>query len=346
MSRMLEALRRIENRPPQQRPDEGPAPPEETWDREPRQPDLGPPQAIAEEMLEELEAAVALSACPELPLGGADGGDPLPLLTKAATEDSAAKASLAPIAVEDWLESWAAPDEMETVASQETTLPECLPCDIEPAPVPPPSSGERAQSAAKTWRNPDDLDACAALADKVLGQLLSNRPAVLLFTSAGDGDGKTATVARLAPLLAERTAGEVLVVDANLRSPGLTARFGLAEGQRSAGAWTGSAAWPDLVVPTEMPGLSFLPAWGIGGKSAGGAFDWGKVLREMVQHYRLVLVDAPSMACPEAAQMTCCCEGSYLVVRLGRTSGRALRQAARAIEQGRGRLLGCIVVEP
>ena len=55
-----------------------------------------------------------------------------------------------------------------------------------------------------------------------------DRPAVVALTSPGDGDGKTGLLLALAPQLAHRIAGGILVVDANFRKPDLTARLGAA----------------------------------------------------------------------------------------------------------------------
>ena len=62
-------------------------------------------------------------------------------------------------------------------------------------------------------------DPYAATAQQILRQLPRGRSQVLLFTSPADGQGKTMTLARLAPLLARGMEGNVLVVDANFRNP-------------------------------------------------------------------------------------------------------------------------------
>lgn len=187
----------------------------------------------------------------------------------------------------------------------------------------------------------------AELADKILGQLIAGRAAAVLFTSAEDDEGATGTLARLAPALAERFPGEVLAVDANPHRPGLAAQFGLEPLEETPDAWAGADAWQSLVRLAGIPRLSVLS----GGKSSTAidtgpiAPDWGSVLRATVRHYGLVLVDGASAAHPDAMRIACCCEATYLIVRLGRTSVRSARRAARTIQQGRGRLMGCIVIE-
>ena len=70
-------------------------------------------------------------------------------------------------------------------------------------------------------------DPFAALAESIVAQWAApggenseTAPAVLLFTSPGEGEGKSTTLARLAPELQRRVSGEVLVVDGSLRAAG------------------------------------------------------------------------------------------------------------------------------
>ena len=58
-----------------------------------------------------------------------------------------------------------------------------------------------------------------------------------------------------------------------------------------------------------------------------------------------MILDAPSLAHAEAAPLARCCDGAYLVVRLGHTARRAVAEAARALRAKGGRLLGCLVVK-
>jgi Mrp family chromosome partitioning ATPase len=201
--------------------------------------------------------------------------------------------------------------------------------------------------------DPEMARACAGLADKMLRQLSLDRPKVVAFTSPGDGDGKTSLLAALAPQLAKRVAGGVLAVDANLRKPDLTARLQMPPGDPPAGAL--------LVYPTNLQRLSVLPAprsWANFPVAPGSAaslscrraefsppgYDrlWIEQLRE---GWSLVLLDTASLAQPEASPLIRHCDGVYLVVRLGHTARRAIGEAARAIRNSGGRLLGCAVVK-
>ncbi len=237
--------------------------------------------------------------------------------------------------------------QVETALAAETpVLPLPLPADAADWPVPdaasrpapPPSdAAPPAETAATT-------DPYGAMAGAVMAQL-SPADATLLFTSAGPGEEKTATVARLAAALAERVSGRVLAIDGNLRAPELAARLGVQSTTGLADVLAGKASWNDAVQPTVMRGLSVLPGGTFAASSAtpdGSAL--GRLLAELRNHYRLVLVDAASLLYAETAPLAASCDATYLVVRLGSTTRRAVAAAATAIRQCQGRLRGSIVV--
>ncbi len=178
----------------------------------------------------------------------------------------------------------------------------------------------------------------AKTADAILHQLsrgadlsdcFLHRPTVIAFTSPGDGDGKTSVLAGLAPQLAQKITASLLVVDANERKPDLSETLGLP-------SWQDADTGPALIYPTSVLGLNFLPA-----SSCWKGLSWIDDLR---QTWPLVLIDTPSLANPDVGPLTRCCDGVYLVVRLGRTPRIAVRQATRAISDAGGRLLGSVVI--
>jgi Mrp family chromosome partitioning ATPase len=174
--------------------------------------------------------------------------------------------------------------------------------------------------------------ACADTADAILRQLPGGRATAVAFTSPGDGDGKTSLLIALAPQLATRVTGSILVVDANFRRPSLTAQLKVPTGEPDARSV--------LIYPTSLPRLSVLPA-SENGQSRSLNPAWIKELRE---GWPLVLLDMASLVHPEAAPLLQCCDGVYLVVRLGYTPRRAVAEAAQIIHGAGGRLLGCVMV--
>lgn len=179
------------------------------------------------------------------------------------------------------------------------------------------------------------------LADNVLGRLASAGAAALMFTSPGEGEGKTSTLVSLAAVLAEMVPDEIVAVDANFHNPALAERFGVRAAGGLADVLTGAATWRDVVRKTSVPRLSVMPA----GEAAASlqTDQLHPVLDALRSHYRFVLLDAASLFYPEVAPLSRLCEGTCLVVELGRTPRRAARQAVRLIEHCGGRVLGCVL---
>jgi Mrp family chromosome partitioning ATPase len=137
------------------------------------------------------------------------------------------------------------------------------------------------------------------------------------------------------------------VVDANVRNPDLTGRLNTPPDL----GWTGdvggrtprtrrTAQTPALPIrATSIRQLSFLPA----------PLDESDLDRSQIDELRkaasLVLLDAPSLAHEETLPLLRCCDGVYLVVRLGHTARRAVADAARLLRASGCRLLGYMVVE-
>ncbi len=184
------------------------------------------------------------------------------------------------------------------------------------------------------------------LADNILSQLPSDRPATLMFTSPGDGTGKTGLLVPLATALLERTTGELLVIDGNLHKPGLASRLGVEADRGLADVLLGAANWQQVVRPTVVERLNILP--GVEFPATGGRppqrLNLEPLLEELADHYKLVLIDTASLAYPEVAQMSRYCDGTYLVVRIGHTRRRTVAEAARVLQRCGGRLLGCVVL--
>jgi capsular exopolysaccharide synthesis family protein len=99
-------------------------------------------------------------------------------------------------------------------------------------------------------------------------QPLLRGPATILVTSAGDGEGRTTTAANLAIAIAQAGA-RVVLVDADLRNPGLHTAFGLDDVVGLADVLTGEVSPARALRDTSVPGLRLMTA----GPGAAGAGD-------------------------------------------------------------------------
>lgn len=178
----------------------------------------------------------------------------------------------------------------------------------------------------------EDMAAGVRLADAIVEHLSAEQPAVVGITSPSNGDGKTCVTTVLAPELAKRVDGGVIAVDADYRKADLTGLLSLA-----------ASRTPDnspLVYPTDVPGLSVLP------RPPG--LEWQYLDADWIEQFRegwpLAILDLGSLENAETASVLRYCDGVCLVVRLGQTPRRMVREAGRVVRANGGRLWGSIVV--
>ena len=104
------------------------------------------------------------------------------------------------------------------------------------------------------------VDAYKILRTQVMHRLRENDWNVLGVTSPGHGEGKTLTAVNLAASLAMETSQTVLLVDADLRSPGIHEVFGLDDCPGLADYLLDDAPVEDLLVHPGIGRFVLLPA--------------------------------------------------------------------------------------
>jgi Mrp family chromosome partitioning ATPase len=192
----------------------------------------------------------------------------------------------------------------------------------------------------------EERGAFGAMARNVLAQLPGEGPAAIFFTSPTDGEGKTETILPLAEALIEESGRRTILVDANLHRPDLTREWRFNSRKGIFDVLAGEADWWEAVQETGIPKLSILLNNGLATRQGiiAQPLAFSELLDNLKREYRLVLIDGASLAHQETIPMVRHCQGVYLVVRLGHSRPRAVREARRVIEQAGGKLLGCIAV--
>ena len=140
----------------------------------------------------------------------------------------------------------------------------------------------------------------------------------IAVTSAGIGEGKSTTLGNLAVALAQ-SGHRVVVVDADLRRPGLHTLFGLdnREGLTNAVAANGSDIF---VQETAVPGLRLLASGPVPASPSEiiSSKHFESVLKALRTDADYVLVDAPPAgALSDAATIAARVDGVILVVSAG-----------------------------
>ena len=188
----------------------------------------------------------------------------------------------------------------------------------------------------------------------------------LLFTSACEGEGRSAALANTAVALA-RTGSRVVVVDADLRSPSLHRYFGLPNDEGVISVGTGrmslGAALQSVDVALERESsVSGSPATGGEGRLASldvltsgpsvldpGELIAGKamarVLAELKTSADVVLIDSPGvLATADALSLAGIVDGLVFVVDAHHVTRRALRQSKESLDLLPCHILGILLM--
>ena len=165
----------------------------------------------------------------------------------------------------------------------------------------------------------------------------------VLVASALAEEGKTLTATNLALTLSESYRKKVLLVDADLRRPGINIAFGIA---KQAGLSEALAADvpQKLAVIQLSPNLAVLPAGHPNSDPMHGltSLRMSQILDEASQMFDWVIIDSPPVGIlPDAKLLARMVDSVVLVVAAGSTPYGAIQRAADAL--GRDRILGVVL---
>ena len=191
-----------------------------------------------------------------------------------------------------------------------------------------PVLAEIPESSAPLAFGADDAPSAHAEAYRRLRSHLSHAPSgrslgSVVVTSAAAGDGRTAVAANLALALAH-SGTDVVLVDADLRSPGVTQLLGLPEGPGLSSLLTGAAPL-EAALRQWRAGLSLRvitsgPAVANPGDLL-SAPRMTSLVNALVEHGLTLIIDAPSLAAAaDAAALARIADGALVVARCGRTT--------------------------
>jgi succinoglycan biosynthesis transport protein ExoP len=165
----------------------------------------------------------------------------------------------------------------------------------------------------------------------------SNPPRTILVTSALEKEGKSTVSTNLAAVLAQGT-GRVLLVDADMRHPGVSRRFGFF-GSGYGGLSTVLSeddVTAEVVQPTEIPRLSILPAAPSPSSPSDllGSTRMRQLVEEWRESYDYVVIDTPPLlAVTDATIPSQLADVTLLIARHGVSTRRSLRRAHKSLAE-------------
>jgi capsular exopolysaccharide synthesis family protein len=212
-------------------------------------------------------------------------------------------------------------------------------------------AGSKALVKAKAHRPSSQVtafeEAVRTLRDSILLSDPTRRPRSLLMTSAVPREGKTTTSTHLA-IAHSLQKRKTLLIDADLRRPGVHGKFGLPNDRGLCEVVKGEVAWRDVVQKVEgLPDLSVLTA---GTASRHAADRLGvtleKLLEEAELEYDLVIVDAPPLlGFAEPLQMAAVVDGVVVVTLAGQTNRNAVASVLSSLKRLKTNVLGVTLNE-
>jgi capsular exopolysaccharide synthesis family protein len=169
----------------------------------------------------------------------------------------------------------------------------------------------------------------------------------ILFTSTLPGVDLTSVVANFAVSLAQ-TGASVLVVDADMRNPGLHKRFGAEDGIGLGDYLSGEAAVPAVKRPLkQLPNLSLLTSGerpALPSESL-ASDNFRSFTEKLDSSYDYIIVkSAPLLLVSDALPLASWADCTVLVAQYGATGSSELATARKLLNQSRARIAGVVLL--
>ncbi len=167
----------------------------------------------------------------------------------------------------------------------------------------------------------------------------------LLVTSAGEGEGKSTTVANLGVCFAQADRA-VLLIDADLRRPTINTFFRQPASPGLSSYLAGDSLLDAVIQKTAVPNLSTIASGPTPPNPAElvGSRRMRDLLDAVGERFDIVLLDSPPiLAVSDAGALVPTADGVLLVVGSGSAARVALRRAREAVQAVQGRIVGAVL---
>jgi capsular exopolysaccharide synthesis family protein len=167
----------------------------------------------------------------------------------------------------------------------------------------------------------------------------------ILVTSAEKAEGKTTLATNLALAMAE-AGQQVLLLDANLRSPMIHEIFSISNEAGLTSVLSGRAGLDRCIIPTGLGQLDLLPCGPVPFNAAETINNqiFADLLADLSEEYDYVVVDSPAvLPVTDSRILGAMCDVTLMLVRSGRTPRRAAADARDGVLGFGANLLGIVV---
>jgi receptor protein-tyrosine kinase/non-specific protein-tyrosine kinase len=175
----------------------------------------------------------------------------------------------------------------------------------------------------------------------------SNDKRCILITSSVSGEGKTLTASNLAISIAQEIQQYVLLIDADLRRPGLYKYFGVPSSPGLSEYLNENIDLSQLLVKTPVPKLSILPAGKPTNKAAElfASQKMRNLVREIKSRYddRYIIIDStPVMSTTESDILSQQADKIVFVVKAGKTPREVVKRSLFHLEKNKDKIIGIV----
>lgn len=168
---------------------------------------------------------------------------------------------------------------------------------------------------------------------------------VVLVTSPGPGDGKTAVVINLAVTLAHG-GQRVLIIDCNFRRPSIRELLPNTRREGLSNVLIGQGRWTDYVSNTDLPNVDVLSSGPMPPRPAEllGSRYMTELIQEVRQAYDGVLLDGPpALLISDAMVLATQVDGVIVVARAVDNTKGALRRTREQLDRLGARVFGVVL---
>jgi len=185
-----------------------------------------------------------------------------------------------------------------------------------------------------------------ALRTSILLSSIGAPPKVILITSALPQEGKTTVSSNSAMVLAQK-GGRVLLVDADLRRPGVSKALGIKSTGGLSTVLSGVDRVENAIVPfPQLPSLHILPAGPVPPNPVEllGSNVMKDYLSRWRNEYDHIIIDTPPcLSVTDSVVLSVDADRVILVARSGQTPKAALRRASELLLQVNARVMGVVL---